>query len=157
VDRGRRAHVARICAYAVGVGNLLLLVLGEPTTVTLGLSALLAPFTLAMGLQLTAFLACGLVSFTLGGHRERAELLVCAIGRMQRPSAGEKYQECMLAEIHAAPPHQVRAIQTNLIITAPRIILASWACIPRSLRIVPLALRERVRKMVGSSSERPGS
>ncbi len=157
MNRERRARVIRICAHVVGVANLLLLLFADPTTVVLGLSALLAPFTLAMGLQLTAFLACGAVSFALGGHRERAELLVCVISRMQRTGMGERYQESMLAEIHAAPIQLLRAIRTNLVITAPRIILASWTHLPRSLRIVPTALRERVRRMVGSSSGRPGA
>jgi|AntDryMetagUQ889_1029465.scaffolds.fasta_scaffold04951_4 hypothetical protein len=134
--RGRRARTraAKICGHALGVGNLVLLVFGEPTTLALGLVVVLAPFTLASALKLTAFLACSSVSFALGDRRERAELLVCAIGGLQPPSEGEKYREAMLAEIRAAPSHLVRAIGANLIQTAPRTILASWAYLPRRLR-----------------------
>lgn len=131
--RDRRAKVAKICGYALGVGNPILLVLGEPTTLTLGLAVVLAPFTLALVLQLTAFLACTVVSLALGDRRERAELLVCAVSGLQPPSAGEKYREAMLAEIGAAPPHQVRAIRINLMHTAAATILAAWAHVPRRL------------------------
>lgn len=129
---GRRTEVAtKICAYAVGVGNLMMLVLGEPTTLTLSLAVALTPFTLAMALKLTAFLACNFVSFALGDRRDRAELLVCAIGAVQPSSAGEDYREAMLAEIRFAPSDQVRAIATNLLITALKTILAAWVRIPR--------------------------
>ncbi|PZS27976.1 MAG: hypothetical protein DLM61_15640, partial [Pseudonocardiales bacterium] len=59
--RGRWMKVAKICGYAVGVGNLILLVLGGLTILTLGLAVVLAPFTLALALKLTAFLACNSV------------------------------------------------------------------------------------------------
>ncbi|MGH3776443.1 MAG: hypothetical protein ACRDRR_12040 [Pseudonocardiaceae bacterium] len=131
--RDRWAKVAKICGYALGVGNPALLVLGEPTALTLGLAVVLAPFTLALVLQLTAFLACNFVSLALGDPRERAELLVCAVSGLQPPSAGEEYREAMLAEISAAPPHQVRAIRINLMHTAARTILAAWAHVPRRL------------------------
>ena len=126
--------VAKICGYAVGVGNLILLVLGGLTIWTLGLAVVLAPFTLALALKVTAFLACNLVSLALGDCRERTELLVCAVGALQPPRAGEKYREAMLAEVSVAPSYQVRAIRTNLVTTAPRTILAAWAPLPRPLR-----------------------
>jgi hypothetical protein len=132
--RDRWAEVARICAYAVGVGNLVLCVLGEPTTLTLGVTVVLAPFTLAVALKLTAFLACSAVSLALGDRRERIELLICAIGGLQPPRAGKEYQEAMIAEICAAPSHQVQTIGTNLLTTAPRTILQAWARIFRPLR-----------------------
>jgi hypothetical protein len=135
--RGRWATVAKICGYALGVGNLILFVLGGSTILTLGLAVVLAPFTLAVALKLTAFLACSFVSLAIGDHRERAELLVCAVGTLQPPNAGEKYREAMLAEISAAPAYQVRAIRTNLVKTAPRTILAAWAHLPRPLRSGP--------------------
>ena len=124
--RGLRAKAAKFCAHALGVGNLMLLVFGEPTTLILALAVVLAPFTLASALMLTAFLACSSVSIALGDRRERAELLVYVIGGLQPPSASEDYREAMLAEIRAAPPHLVRAIELNLIETAPRTILAAW-------------------------------
>jgi hypothetical protein len=148
--RGRRAEVAKICAHAVGVGNLIMLIFGEPTTLTLSLAVVLAPFMLASALKLTAFVACSMVSLALGDGRERAELLVCAIGGVQPPSEGEKYQEAMLAEIRAAPSHQVRAIGANLMKTAPRTLLRAWVHLLRPMR-------ERARNTVGSSTERPGS
>ncbi|MGH3784924.1 MAG: hypothetical protein ACRDRO_31015 [Pseudonocardiaceae bacterium] len=129
--------VAKICGYAVGVANLILLVLGGATLLSLGLAVVLAPFTLALALRLTAFLACNLVSLALGDCRERAELLVCAVGALQPPRAGEKYREAMLAEVSAAPFRQVRAIRTNLATTAPRTILASWVNPPIPLRSGP--------------------
>jgi len=135
--RGRWVQVAKICGYAVGVGNVILLVLGGPTIWILGLAVVLAPFTLALALKLTAFLACNLVSLALGDCRERTELLVCAVGGLQPPCAGEKYREAMLAEVSAAPSHQVRAIRTNLVTTAPRTILAAWGHLPRSRWIGP--------------------
>jgi hypothetical protein len=131
------AKVSIISGYALGVGNLVLLVLGGPTILTLGLAVMLAPFTLALALTLTALLACSLVSFVLGDPRERAELLVGAIGRLQPPSAGEKYRETMLAEVSAAPSHLVVAIRTNLVTTAPRTILAAWVRFPRPSGGVP--------------------
>jgi hypothetical protein len=134
---GQWVKVAKICGYAVGVGNLILLVLGGPTIVTLGLAVVLAPFTLALALTLTAFLACNVVSLALGDCRERTELLVCAVGGLQPPHAGEKYREAMLAEVNAAPSHLVRAIRTNLAKTAPRTILAAWVRFPRPPRSGP--------------------
>jgi hypothetical protein len=148
--RGRRAEAAKICAHAVGVGNLILLVLGEPTTLTLSLAVALTPFTLATALKLTTFVTCNMVSLALGDGRERAELLVCAIGGVQPPSEGEKYREAMLAEIRAAPSHQLRAIGANLMKTAPKTILGAWVRLPRPLR-------ERARNAVGSSTGHPGS
>jgi len=146
----RRAGVAKACAHTVGVGNLILLILGEPTTLTLSLAVVLAPFTLAMALKLTTFVACSMVSLALGDRQERAELLVCAIGGVQPPSEGEKYREAMLAEIRAAPSHQVRTIGANLMKTAPRTVWGAWVRTPRPLR-------ERARNAVGSSTERPES
>lgn len=131
--RGWRAQVAKTGSYALGVGNLALLILAEPTTLTLGLAVVLAPFTLALALHLTAFLACSLVSLALGDPRERAELLVCAVSGMQPPSAGERYREAMLAEISAAPADQVGAIRANLMRTAARTVLAAWAQFSRRL------------------------
>jgi hypothetical protein len=135
--RGQRMKVAKICGYALGVANLIPLVLGGPTVWILGLAVVLAPLTLALVLSLTAFLACGVVSLALGDSRERIELLVYAIGRLQPPSAGEKYREAMLAEVSAAPPHLVGAIRTNLAKTAPRTILAAWVHLLRSPRSGP--------------------
>lgn len=134
MKRDRRAKVAKSCGHILGGGNLMLLVFGEHTTVTLGLTVVLAPFTLAMALKLTAFLACSMTSLALGDRRERAELLVCAIGTLQPPSAGEKYREAMLAEIRDDLADEIlRAITANLLITAPRTILAAWVGIPRPL------------------------
>ncbi|HKR51323.1 MAG TPA: hypothetical protein VJT72_17425 [Pseudonocardiaceae bacterium] len=147
--RGRRAEVAKIFAHAVGVGNLILLVLGEPAKLSLGLAVVLAPFTLASGLMLTTFLACGMINLALADHQERVELLVCAIGGVQPSSAGEKYREAILAEIRAAPPHQMRAIGINLMKTAPRIILEAWVRPPKPLQ-------KPARNTVGSSTDRPG-
>lgn len=134
---GRWVKVAKICGYAAGVANLILLVIGGATILSLGLAVVLAPFTLALALKLTAFLACNVVSLALGDCRERAELLVCAVGALQPSCAGERYREAMLAEVNAAPSHQVRAIRTNLVTTAPRTILAAWVHPPRSLRSGP--------------------
>lgn len=133
MTRSRRAQIAHSCGHIVGVGNLILLVAGGPTTVTLGVVVVLAPFTLATVLRLTAFLACSLVSLALGDRLERTEVLVCAIGAAQPPSAGEQYREAMLAEIRVAEPDQVRAIRTNLMATAPRTILAAWGRLPKLL------------------------
>ena len=58
---------------------------------------------------------------------------MCAVGGLQPPRAGETYREAMLAEISAAPSHQVRAIRSNLVTTAPRTILAAWTQLPRPL------------------------
>lgn len=128
------AKTAKNGGHIVGVGNLLLLIFGEPTTLTLGLALVLSPLTLTFALKLTAFLACSSVSFALGDRRERAELLVCAIGAVQPPSAGERYRETMLAEIRFAPSEQVHAIARDLFITALRTILAAWLRIPRRPR-----------------------
>jgi hypothetical protein len=128
------AQAAKTGGHIVGVGNLILLIFGEPTTLMLGLALVLAPLTLTSALKLTAFLACSSVSFALGDRRERAELLVCAIGAVQPPSAGEQYRETMLAEIRFAPSGQVHAIARNLLITALRTILAAWLRIPRRPR-----------------------
>lgn len=124
--RGRRGQVAKIYAYAVGAGNLMLLVFGAPTTVTLGLAVALAPFTLAMALRLTAFLACGVLSLALGDRQDQAELLACAIGAVQPRSAGEEYREAMIAVIRAAKPDDVRKIGTDLLAAAPRTVLEAW-------------------------------
>jgi hypothetical protein len=148
--RGRWVEVAKICAYVLGVGNVVLLVLGEPTTLILGVEVVLAPFTLAVALKLTVFLACSAVSLVLGDRRERVELLVCAIGVLQPPSAGKGYREAMIAEIRAARSHQVRAIGTNLVATAPKTILEAWVRIFRPLR-------KRARNAVGPSTERSAS
>ncbi|MGH3973520.1 MAG: hypothetical protein ACRDS9_09355 [Pseudonocardiaceae bacterium] len=138
--RGWRVELAKTCGYALGVGNLALLlvlaeqwVLAEHTIVTLSLAVVLAPFTLALSLKLTAFLACGFVSLALGDPRERAELLVYAIAGLQPPSAGEKYREAMHAEISVAPSDQVRAIRINLIQTTATTVLAAWAQFFRGL------------------------
>ncbi|MGH3787984.1 MAG: hypothetical protein ACRDRG_15855 [Pseudonocardiaceae bacterium] len=130
--RGWRA-VAKACGYALGVGNVALLVLAEPTTLILGLAVVLAPFTLALALKLTAFLACSFISLAVGDTRERAELLVCGVGAVQPPGLGEKYREAMLAEISAASPDQVHAIRTDLMKTAASTILAAWAQFSRRL------------------------
>jgi hypothetical protein len=130
---------AKVGGYALGVGNFVLLVAFDgPTILTLGLAIVLAPFTLALALELTAFLACSFVSLALGDRRERAELLVCAVGGLQPPSAGEKYREAMLAELSAAPAYQVRALLTDLVKTAPSTILAAWVHLPRFLRSGPV-------------------
>lgn len=136
--QGRRAKAAEICAYAVGVGVLITLVLAEPTALTLGLAIVLAPFTLAMALQLTAFLAGGMLSFTLSDCRDRAELVACAIGAVQPPGEGEQYQETMVAMIRdpSASLKQVRAMRSNLLITAPRTILEAWMRVLRARRRV---------------------
>jgi hypothetical protein len=131
--RSWRAELVKACCYTLGVGNLALLVFAAPTTVTLGLAVALAPFTLALSLQLTAFLACSFVSLALGNPRERAELLVCVVGGLQPPSAGDKYREAMLAEISVAPTDQVRSIRINLMHTAPRTVLVAWAQFSRRL------------------------
>lgn len=128
------AKTAKNGGRIIGVGNIILLIFGEPTTLTLGLAVVLAPLTLAFALKLTAFLACSFVSFALGDRRERAELLVCVIGAVQPSSAGEQYREAMLAEIRFAPSGQVQAITGNLLMTALRIILAAWVRIPRRPR-----------------------
>ena len=134
---GRWAGVAKFCRYALGVVTPFLLFpvyLGAFTTLTLVLAVALSPFTLGWALKLTAFIACSLLSLALGDRRERTELLVCAIGGLQPPDAGEKYGEAMLAEIRAAESHRVRAIGFNLMITAPRTILAEWISLLRPAR-----------------------
>lgn len=147
---GKWAKVTKVCGYALGVGNLMLLIVGEPTTLTLILVVILAPFTIIMALNLTTFLSCNIVCVALGDRRERAELLVCAIAGVQPPNAGEEYQETMLAVISAAQSHKVRAIRANLMRTAPGTILAAWVGLSRPLR-------KPVRNAVGSSTDRPGS
>lgn len=139
----RLVVVAKIGAYTLGAGNLVLWSLGSSTDLTF----VLAPFTLALALKLTAFLACSLVSFVLGDRRERTELLICAIAWLQPPVQGERYQEAMLAENHAAAPDQVLAIRLNLMKHAPRTILAAW------LHLSPLSAR---RSTLRSSSPRTG-
>ncbi|MGH3688298.1 MAG: hypothetical protein ACRDRU_24950 [Pseudonocardiaceae bacterium] len=131
MTRGWRVRVTKSC-YVLGVVNLILLLLGKLPMLTIGLAPVLVPCTLFMALKLTTFLACNMISFALGHRDERAELLVGAISALQPPSAGEDYQEAMLAEIRAAPADQVRAIATNLLVTAPGTILAAWARIPRT-------------------------
>lgn len=149
---GRWAQVAKFCGYALGVGNLVLLVHGGPTILTLVLAVVLAPFTLALALKLTAFLACSVVILALGDRRERTELLVCAIGGLQPPSAGERYRETILAEVSAAlsDSGQLWPIRIDLMKSAPRTILTAWVRLPR-LR------RKLARNAVGSSTEHSGS
>ncbi len=132
--RGQWGELPKVGGYALGVCNLGMLVFAEPTTVSLGLAVVLAPFTLALALHLTAFLACNVVSLALGDRRERAELLVCAVAALQPPSVGEKYQEAMLAEISAVPSHLVPAMRINLLKTATRTVLAAWTQSARRLR-----------------------
>jgi hypothetical protein len=127
MQRSWRAEVAKAVGYALGMGNIALLVLAEPTTLTLGLAVALAPFTLALALKLTAFIACSFISLAVGNPRERAELLVSAVSAVQPPGLGEKYREAMLAEINAAPADQVHAIRIDLMKTAVSIVLAAWA------------------------------
>lgn len=146
--RGWRGEVVKALGYGLGVGNVGLLVFAEPTTATLGLAVLLAPFTLALALKLTAFLACNFVSLVLGDPRERAEVLVCAVAGLQPPSAGERYQEAILAEINAAPSDQVSAIRINLMKTATHTILAAWAQFFRRIR-------KRVRPQRVFRAQRP--
>lgn len=130
---GRRAKAAEICAYAVGVGMLIMLVFAKPTALTLILAVALAPFTLAMALRLTAFLACGVLSLALGDWRDRAVALICVIAALLPPGESEQYQETMIANIRdlAASPELVRKMYINLLKTAPRTILAGWIRIPR--------------------------
>jgi hypothetical protein len=124
--RDQWTRTAKSCGHVVGVVNLVLLIFGGSTPLTLGLAVMLAPLTLALGLKLTAVLACNCIGLALGNCHERAELVVCGISAVQPPSAGEMYREAMLAEIRFAPAEQVRAITNNLLITAPRTILAAW-------------------------------
>lgn len=124
---GRWTKIIKVGSYALGAANLVLLILIQPTVLSFVLTVVLAPFTLALALKLTALLACHAVSFALGDRRERAELLVCAVGGLQPPAAGEKYREAMLAEISAAPPDLVPAIRTDLVKAAVRVVLAAWA------------------------------
>jgi hypothetical protein len=51
---GRWAKVTKFCLYALGLGNLVLLVLGEPTILPLVLAVVLAPLSLALALKLMA-------------------------------------------------------------------------------------------------------
>lgn len=148
---GRWAKVAKFCGYALGVGNLVVLAHGGPTILTLVLAVVLAPFTLALALKLTAFLACSVVSLALGDHRERTELLVCAIGGLQPPSAGERYREALLAEVGAAlsDSGQLWPIRTDLVKSAPRTILTAWGRLPRPSR-------KPARNAVGSSTGHSG-
>jgi hypothetical protein len=148
--RDWRAKVATDCAHILGVGNFIMLAFGRPTAVSLGLAAVLAPFTIATALRSAAFFGCSFVSFAIGDRRERAELLVGAIGAVQPPGAGEQYRETMLAVIHAARPDQVRAIAIDLMVAAFRTILDAWVRIPRPLW-------ERARRAVRASTGRPGS
>jgi len=131
--RGRWTKVAKIGSYALGAANLVLLIFLQATVLSFILTVVLAPFTLALALKVTALLACHAVSFALGDRRERAELLVCAVSGLQPPAAGEKYKEAMLAEISAAPPDLVPAIRTDLVKTAVRVVLAAWAQFGRQL------------------------
>lgn len=133
--RGRRVKAAQSCAYAVGVGNLIMLVLAKPTALTLSLAVVLALFTFAMALRLTASLALGVLSLVLSDRRGRAELLVCAIGALQPPSAGEEYRETMIADIRddEMTDEILRTIPANLLKNAPRTIVAAWIRIPRPL------------------------
>lgn len=147
--QGRRATAAKICGHALGAGNVILLVLGQSTTLTLTVAVVLVPFTLALALHLAAFLACSCISLALGDRRERTELLVCAIAGLQPPIEGEKYQEAILAEIRAAPSYQVLAIRTDLMKNAPRTILAAWVHPPRRLR-------QRARTAAGFSTSALG-
>ncbi|MGH3995996.1 MAG: hypothetical protein ACRDTJ_00855, partial [Pseudonocardiaceae bacterium] len=133
--RGRWVDVVKICCYTLGVGNLIFLVFAEPTTLTLSLSVMLAPFTLAMALKLMAFLARSTVGFALGDRRERVEMLISAIGGLQPPGAGEKYRDIMIAEIHDVPYGALRVIKTDLVKTAPRTVLNAWV---NNLRRVPV-------------------
>lgn len=129
----RRAKAAEICAHAVGVGVLIMLAIADPTALTLSLAVALAPFTLATALRLTTFLACGVLSLALGDRRDRAELVVCAIGAVQPSDEGEQYREAMIAIIRIAPLDQARAIAINLTTTAPRTILGAWGRVLRPL------------------------
>lgn len=127
VNHNRRAKAAEICAHALGVGVLIMLVLAEPTAVTLSLAVALAPFTLATVLRLTVFLACGVLSLVLGDCRDRAELVACAIGAVQPPGEGEQYRETMIAEIRYEPADEkIPAITVDLLINAPRTIWGAW-------------------------------
>ncbi|MBV9140794.1 MAG: hypothetical protein JO115_07740 [Pseudonocardiales bacterium] len=134
----RRAKAAKICAYAVGVGMLIMLVLATPTALTLSLAVLLVPFTLAMSLRLTASLACDVLSLMLGDCRDRAELVASAIGAIQPPSEGEQYQETMVNTIRDpdASPELVRKMCIDLLKTAPSTILEAWMRVLRPRRRV---------------------
>lgn len=134
MSRSRRIRIAKGCGHILGLANVILLVLGASTTLTLSLAVVLAPFTLAVALKFTTFLACNMTSLAVGDSRERAELLICAIGAVQPPTAGENYQEAMVAEIRAARSHQIRTIASNLMVTAPRTIIGSWIRVPGPLR-----------------------
>jgi hypothetical protein len=146
--RGRWTKVAKIGSYTLGVANLALLIFVQPTVLSFIFAVVLAPFTLALALKLTALLSCHAVSFVLGDRRERAELLVCAVGGLQPPAAGKKYREAMLAEISAAPPDLVPAIRTDLVKTAVRVVVAAWAQFGRRLW-------KRARQQKVFSAQRP--
>jgi hypothetical protein len=151
VRRDRRAKVAKSCGHVLGVGNLILLIFGQPTTVTLSVTVVLAPFTLAMALKLTVFLACSCVSLALGDCQDRAELLACAIGGAQPPGEGEQYREAMIAEIRDdLAAEKISAIVADLLINAPRTILRAW------VRVL-VSLWERARKAVSPSTGRSRS
>jgi hypothetical protein len=126
MQRFQWMKAAKFCGYFLGAGNLIFLVFGQPTIVGLGVEIALAPFTLALVLGLTSFLACNLLSFVLGDGRERAELLVHAIGALQPPNDSEKYREAMFGEIRAAPSHLIKSLRINLVVTSPRTILIAW-------------------------------
>lgn len=150
---GRRMKGAKTCAYAMGLANLILLIFGEPTTLVLLLAVALAPFTLAMALTLTAFLAGSMLSFAMGDRLERAELLACAISTLQPPSEGEEYREAMLAQIRdAGKSDQAWGIEytLDLLKNAPRTIFDAWARILKPFW-------GRARNVAGFSAERRAS
>lgn len=129
-----QSHRAKICICAAGVGNVLLLAFGAPTALTLSVAVFLAPLTLFMALQLTVFVACGVLSFALGDGRDRAELLVYVISAMfPGGGSGEKYSETMISEVRVAPPEQIWPIALNLTAAAPRTIFDAWVRLPRPL------------------------
>ncbi len=128
-----QSYRAKICICAAGVGNVLLLACGASTALTLSVAVLLAPFTLAAALQLTVFVACSVLSYALSDGRDRAELLVSVISALLPRSAGDGYQESMIAEIRTARSDQVRQIALNLIATAPTTIFDAWVRLPRPL------------------------
>ncbi len=87
---------------------------------SLGMTIVLAPFTLAMALRVTAFLACGVLSLALSDCRDRAELVACAIGAVQPPGEGEQNREAMIAEIRDdLADERISAIVADLLINAP--------------------------------------
>lgn len=146
--RSRRVLIAKICGYSLGVGNLALFAQGPSTTLTSILVVVLAPFTLALALKLTASLACSTVSLALGDRRERTELLICAIAGLQPSAEGEQYREAMLAENHVAASDQVLAIRANLMKNAPKTILAAW------VHPKPLSARRATLKSASHRTQR---